>query len=200
MAGAVLRTLLISKQKKGEQGGFRDERFPTTILLATDGSEEGKLATQAAIELSKDTGSDLHMVYVLPTPAQLIGPHLYSDEIRVSLIGGAQRETEWSQSRYRVVVTGAPVEPVRLNCVPDAWQSASPARGDGRVRRDARTTPRASSRGTRPRTGSRGRAACRGCTRGEHTSTDTAWTESRSGGTWARHKRLPTKPEMIIFC
>jgi nucleotide-binding universal stress UspA family protein len=35
------------------------------------------------------------VVYVLPTPAQLIGHHLYSDEIRESLIGGAEREAEW---------------------------------------------------------------------------------------------------------
>ncbi len=68
--------------------------FPTTILLATDGSEEGKLATQAAIELSRDTNSELHVVYVLPTPAQLTGHHLYSDEIRETLIGGAEREAE----------------------------------------------------------------------------------------------------------
>jgi nucleotide-binding universal stress UspA family protein len=68
--------------------------FPTTILLATDGSEEGKRATQAAIELSRDTSSELHVVYVLPTPAQLTGHHLYSDEIRESLIGGAEREAE----------------------------------------------------------------------------------------------------------
>ena len=50
--------------------------FPTTILLATDGSDE------AAVELSKETGSDVHGVYVLPTPTQLIGHHLYSDEVR----------------------------------------------------------------------------------------------------------------------
>jgi nucleotide-binding universal stress UspA family protein len=68
--------------------------FPTTILLATDGSEEGQRATQAAIELSRDTSSQLHVVYVLPTPAQLTGHHLYSDEIRESLIGGAEREAE----------------------------------------------------------------------------------------------------------
>ena len=68
--------------------------FPTTILLATDGSDEGKQATQAAAELSRDTGSEVHVVYVLPTPAQLIGHHLYSDEIRESLIGGAERDAE----------------------------------------------------------------------------------------------------------
>jgi nucleotide-binding universal stress UspA family protein len=55
--------------------------FLTTILLAT----------QAATELSRETGSELHVVYVLPTPPQLIG-HLYSDDVRESLIGGAERD------------------------------------------------------------------------------------------------------------
>jgi nucleotide-binding universal stress UspA family protein len=68
--------------------------FPTTILLATDGSEEAKLATEAATELSRETGSEVHLVYVLPTPAQLIGHHLYTDEVRESLIGGAERDAE----------------------------------------------------------------------------------------------------------
>ena len=68
--------------------------FPTTILLATDGSDEGKLATQAAAELSRDTGSEVHVVYVLPSPAQLIGHHLYPDDVRESLIGGAERDAE----------------------------------------------------------------------------------------------------------
>jgi nucleotide-binding universal stress UspA family protein len=68
--------------------------FPTQILLATDGSDESKLAAQAATELSRETGSEVHLVYVLPTPAQLIGPHSYSAEIRDSLIGGAERDAE----------------------------------------------------------------------------------------------------------
>ncbi len=68
--------------------------FPTTILLATDGSDEGKLATQAASELSTETGSQVHVVYVLPSPAQLIGHHLYPDDVRESLIGGAERDAE----------------------------------------------------------------------------------------------------------
>jgi nucleotide-binding universal stress UspA family protein len=68
--------------------------FPTQILLAIDGSDESKLAAQAATELSRETGSEVHVVYVLPTPAQLIGHHLYSDEIRESLIGGAERDAE----------------------------------------------------------------------------------------------------------
>jgi nucleotide-binding universal stress UspA family protein len=40
----------------------------TKMLLATDGSEEAKLATRAAIELAKGTGSELHVVYVEPLP------------------------------------------------------------------------------------------------------------------------------------
>src|SRR5829696_9559355 len=68
--------------------------FPTTILLATDGSDEAARATEAAVELSRDTGSEMHVVYVLPVPAQLIGHHLYSSETRESLIGGAEREAE----------------------------------------------------------------------------------------------------------
>ena len=38
--------------------------FPTKILLATDGSKEAKLAFASAAELSKKTGSELHIVYV----------------------------------------------------------------------------------------------------------------------------------------
>lgn len=68
--------------------------FPTTILLATDGSDEAARATETAVELSTGTGSELHIVYVLPTPAQLVGHHLYSDEIKDSLIGGAERDAE----------------------------------------------------------------------------------------------------------
>jgi nucleotide-binding universal stress UspA family protein len=68
--------------------------FPRSILLATDNSEEAKLAVQATAELSRETGSEVHVVYTLPTPAQLIGHHLYSDEARESVIGGAQRDAE----------------------------------------------------------------------------------------------------------
>ena len=68
--------------------------FPTTILLATDGSEEGKLATQAATELSSETGSEVHVVFVLPSPTQLIGHHLLSGEARESALAGAERDAE----------------------------------------------------------------------------------------------------------
>jgi nucleotide-binding universal stress UspA family protein len=58
--------------------------FPTKILLATDGSEEALQAAQAAAELSKDTGSEVHVTYVLPSPSELRGHHLYSQKIRPS--------------------------------------------------------------------------------------------------------------------
>jgi nucleotide-binding universal stress UspA family protein len=37
--------------------------FPTTILLATDGSEEARAAARAAIEVSNRTGSELHVLH-----------------------------------------------------------------------------------------------------------------------------------------
>lgn len=42
--------------------------FPTKILIATDGSEDSRLAARTAVELAKVTSSELHIVYVLPWP------------------------------------------------------------------------------------------------------------------------------------
>ncbi len=38
--------------------------FPTKVLLATDGSEEASSATQAAVQISEETGSELHVIHV----------------------------------------------------------------------------------------------------------------------------------------
>ena len=38
--------------------------FPTRVLLAADGSEDARLAATHAIELTRVTGSELHVVYV----------------------------------------------------------------------------------------------------------------------------------------
>src|SRR5215204_3989343 len=38
--------------------------FPTKILLATDGSEDAKLAARNAADLAQKTSSELHVVYV----------------------------------------------------------------------------------------------------------------------------------------
>jgi nucleotide-binding universal stress UspA family protein len=42
--------------------------FPTTILLATDGSKEAQLAASTAANLAKSTGSELHVVHVGEMP------------------------------------------------------------------------------------------------------------------------------------
>ena len=44
--------------------------FPTTILVATDGSEEAKLALTTSADLAKSTNSELHIAYVFPTAVQ----------------------------------------------------------------------------------------------------------------------------------
>jgi nucleotide-binding universal stress UspA family protein len=66
--------------------------FPTKILLATDGSKEARQAAQAAAELSKDTGSEVHIAYVLPSPTELRGHHLYSREVMGSVLEQAEGE------------------------------------------------------------------------------------------------------------
>jgi nucleotide-binding universal stress UspA family protein len=38
--------------------------FPTTVLVATDGSEEASRAKKVAVELCAKTGSELHLVHV----------------------------------------------------------------------------------------------------------------------------------------
>jgi nucleotide-binding universal stress UspA family protein len=40
--------------------------FPTTILLATDGSRDAELARTTAVELANTTNSELHVVTVVP--------------------------------------------------------------------------------------------------------------------------------------
>ena len=50
--------------------------FPTKILLATDGSTDAILAARVAADISNGTGSELHVVHVLPHFPQ--HAHLYS--------------------------------------------------------------------------------------------------------------------------
>src|SRR5215213_7421420 len=56
-----------------EQGGYPVSIFPTKILLATDGSEEAQQAARASGELSKTTGSEVHIAYVLHSLLAEIG-------------------------------------------------------------------------------------------------------------------------------
>jgi len=66
--------------------------FPTRILVAVDGSEEAGLAVEAAAELSRATGSEVHIVHVLPTEERLLGYHFYSEEMRETIIERAEKE------------------------------------------------------------------------------------------------------------
>src|SRR5919202_5244741 len=55
------------------------EHFPTKLLLATDGSEDAALAARAATEISKGTGSELHIVHILQPLPRYAYPELTSD-------------------------------------------------------------------------------------------------------------------------
>ena len=60
--------------------------------MATDGSEEARQAAQAAAELSKETGSVVHIAYVVPSLAELKGHHVYSQEVMRSIFEQAEGE------------------------------------------------------------------------------------------------------------
>ena len=52
--------------------------FPTTVLLAIDGSTEASLATEAAVEIAIKMRSELHLVYVSSDPA--LYPHYEGED------------------------------------------------------------------------------------------------------------------------
>jgi nucleotide-binding universal stress UspA family protein len=58
--------MIRERDKRLEQGGYTMSIFPTTILLATDGSEEAQLASTTAADLAQRTDSELHVLTVGP--------------------------------------------------------------------------------------------------------------------------------------
>lgn len=62
------------------------------IVLAVDGSEESKLAAQAAAEISAATGSPVHLIHVMPTESRLYGQHAYSRDVKRRLMEEARTE------------------------------------------------------------------------------------------------------------
>ncbi|MGI8650756.1 MAG: universal stress protein [Rubrobacter sp.] len=57
--------------------------FPTKVLLATDGSEDAKLANETAVDLAKSTGSELHVITVgggQPDPAYYLETQVTYEE------------------------------------------------------------------------------------------------------------------------
>jgi len=66
-------------------GAGGDGDLPGPILLAVDGSEQARVATEAALEISNAMGSGLHVVFVMPTEEHLYGHHFYSEDIKRSI-------------------------------------------------------------------------------------------------------------------
>jgi nucleotide-binding universal stress UspA family protein len=56
--------------------------FPTTILVATDGSEEAALALTTAADMSQSTNSELHVAYVFRTAVQRPFPNPITSRTR----------------------------------------------------------------------------------------------------------------------
>jgi nucleotide-binding universal stress UspA family protein len=72
---------------RGEGGDL-----PRPILLAVDGSEQARVAAEAAAEISSSTDSGLHVVFVMPTAEQLYGHHFYARELQESVREQAEDE------------------------------------------------------------------------------------------------------------
>jgi nucleotide-binding universal stress UspA family protein len=79
--------------------------FPTQILLATDDSEEAKLAASTAVQLAEGTNSKLHVVHVLHT-----GEHLLSEDEILASHDAKSAEEEAEQALFEYMV--GPVENV----------------------------------------------------------------------------------------
>src|SRR3712207_4787037 len=65
---------IVGKESLGREAEM--SIFPTTILLATDGSEEAELARTTAMDEANSTNSELHVVTVgpwSPDPAYTVG-------------------------------------------------------------------------------------------------------------------------------
>ena len=75
-------------------GANGDGDLQGPILLAVDGSEQARVATEAALEISNATGSGLHVVFVMPTEERLYGHHYYSEEIKESIRDQAEGDVE----------------------------------------------------------------------------------------------------------
>ena len=75
-------------------GGREDGYLPGPILLAVDGSEQARVAAEAAVEISGATGSGLHVVFVMPTEEHLYGHHFYSEDMKQSIRDRAEDDVE----------------------------------------------------------------------------------------------------------
>jgi nucleotide-binding universal stress UspA family protein len=87
--------------------------FPTTILLATDGSAEAQLAARTAADLAQRTDSDLHVLTVgagVPISATTSPAH-FEDVLRENR---RQAEEVLKQEAKRIEESGATVNQTHL--------------------------------------------------------------------------------------
>jgi nucleotide-binding universal stress UspA family protein len=68
--------------------------FPTTILLATDGSAGAKLACQTAVNISDKTSSELHVIYAWLPPRISLYYDLISPSYRFETEGDAHQKAQ----------------------------------------------------------------------------------------------------------
>jgi nucleotide-binding universal stress UspA family protein len=76
-----------------------EDYLPGRVLLAVDGSRQAQAATEAAVEISTATGSELHVVFVMPTVEHLYGPHFYSRTEWINAHGGHVEDTHVAVGR-----------------------------------------------------------------------------------------------------
>jgi nucleotide-binding universal stress UspA family protein len=71
--------------------------FPAKILVVADGSEGASLTLQAATELAGGTGSELHLVHVVPVMPEQPRPYSWANSSWAKEKGQAQ--LEWRRLR-----------------------------------------------------------------------------------------------------
>ena len=88
--------------------------LPKKILLATDGSEDAKLAARAAIDLSDKTAAELHVAHAWQAVSHpVIDPEYYEEEGRSVLEEQAKLVADArGMVREAHLVMGSPVDAV----------------------------------------------------------------------------------------
>ena len=109
------------------------EGFPTRMLLATDASEGAGRAALAAVDVSKRTGSELHVVHVLPQFPRYAYPGI-TPQIYSYVLDSTLREAhDLLDEQAKRIEDGAGGLP-------------KPTRGGGRLQTRSSTSPRSSER------------------------------------------------------
>jgi nucleotide-binding universal stress UspA family protein len=104
-------SVLIVKDGAGEDGDLSGP-----ILLAVDGSEQARVAAEAALEISSATDPGLHVVFVMPTEERLYGHHFYSEDVKRAIRERAEGDIEafLAERRGWIETHGGKVEDTRM--------------------------------------------------------------------------------------